>query len=85
MKTFQDILDASAALRDELGRAGQASAAQRLNSVLTSYWTTTSEALVELLNALEETRWSWETRLSEKDGLLGREITAAARDLLNFE
>jgi hypothetical protein len=82
---MDQVLELAARLRDILARAGEADAALRLNDVLTTYWTTTSEALVELLSALDDTREAWERRLPAQGAALGDQVVGLSRELLNFE
>jgi hypothetical protein len=82
---MQEIIALARDLRDALARAGQADAARRINDVLIAGWTTGSEALVELLNALDDTREAWERTLIPEDASLGDKLVDISRELLNLE
>ena len=83
--SVDQVVELLTRLRDALARAGETDAALRLNDVLTTFWTTSSEALVEILNALDETREAWERRLPADGAALGDQVVALSRDLLNFQ
>lgn len=85
MRSLQEALAAVQILRDKCHAAGASSTATRLEQLLTTFWTTSSEALVELLDALEQTRSEWERKLNAEDARVAQELMSDARDLLGFE
>jgi hypothetical protein len=80
LHSVEDVLAAAKDLRDSLNISGHGDAAKSLDNVLNSFWTTTSEFLVELLNALQEMNIE-----SDRDREISEKITTASRRLLHFQ
>lgn len=85
MKDFQDVLSGTARLREALIAVGETAAAERIRLVLYTYYTTTSEALVEVLGAIEGIRERIDKSLSLKQRREVDELVWFARDLLGFK
>jgi hypothetical protein len=83
--TMKEIYQRATRLRDALATAGQADEALRLHDWLTCPWTTSSEALVELLTLLDDTRGAWERRLGPDDAAFADQLLSDSRDLLDFK
>jgi len=82
---MKEIHQRATRLRDALAAAGQADEALRMHDWLTCAWTTSSEALVELLTTLDQIREAWERRLGAADVALADQLVSDSRDLLNFK
>jgi hypothetical protein len=78
MQSLQDIWDTAAELRDRLVAGGEIEAALRITETLSVFWTSRTEALVELVRALRETRPSWSAQADPSVGLLGERLIAKA-------
>lgn len=85
MKSLEEAFQVVARLRDMCEAAGASQTANRLTSLLTTYWTTTTEALVELLDALEQTQSDWDTRRDSEGRRLAGKLRAKARKLADLK
>jgi len=80
--SVEEVMSAVAELRDELALRGASEAASELTAALDCFYTTASEALGELRDALEKTRHAWQDHLSDYYTHLGEHIVTEATRLL---
>ena len=83
-KSVEEVMNATAELRDELALRGARESAQRLTEALECFYTTASEALGEIREALESTRASWGEHLSSRYQALGDHAITEATRLLRM-
>jgi hypothetical protein len=80
-----DVLEAIKQIRDELVRVGEPEAAKLFTGMLMGYFTTSSELLIELSKALEETRPVWKKLLSSDFQMLAEHTIAEAGRIFRRE
>jgi len=80
----KDVFDAVRVTRDRLQSMGAADLAKALSDTLDGYWTTGSEALIELLQTIDEVRPQCTKTLDATDLVQLDEARAAALRLLNL-
>jgi len=78
-ESVEEVVNAVAEVRDELALRGHEMEAQELTSALERFYTTASEALGEIREALRETREAWETLSSNYQRLAEHAMKEATR------
>ena len=82
--TVEDVFKVVATIRDKLLACHETQAANELTGTLECFWTTSSEALVEMIKSLDLVRPACEASLDESDVQLLDEVRSGAQKLLNF-
>ena len=83
--SVKELFDDVRIVRDKLRQCGAESAAAELTEVLECFWTTSSEAIVELLTSFDTIRASCDDTLSSEENEFVDEVREGARALLNFQ
>ena len=83
--TLRELFDDVSIIRDKLTRCGADSAAAELTEALEGYWTTSSEAIVELLTSFETVSSDCADNFGSKDNAFVADVREGARKLLNFQ
>jgi len=87
VKTFESVDEVMAAvgkLRDELESCGETEASRELSGALGAFYTTATEALAEVYDALQRTEERWSKPLSRGYVALGEHSMKEARRLMNL-
>lgn len=85
---FHDVTEVFSALRDlrrEIEQSGWVEAAQALTYVIDGFWTTSSEALTQVLDVIREVQEVYGAHLSPSQRALVIAISECARVLLKFK
>jgi hypothetical protein len=83
--TVEDVFKIAATIRDKLLACHETEAANELTGTLECFWTTSSEALVEMVKSLDVVRPACEASLAESDVQLLDDVRSGAQTLLNFQ
>jgi len=83
--SLRELFDDVGIIRDKLARCGADSAAAELTEVLDCYWTTSSEAIVELLTSFDTISSDCADNLSLEEKAFVDDVRRAAKTLLNFQ
>ena len=83
-ETVNEVWEVAYIIRDKLATAGESQAANDLTETLDSFWTTSSEALVELLDTFDEIKHVCNETLSKEDRSLRDDMLKGATRLLNL-
>jgi len=78
-ESVEEVANAVAEVRDELGLKDHGTEAQELTSALERFYTTASEALGEIREALRETRGAWQTLSPKYQRVAEHSIEEATR------
>ena len=84
-RTAEDVFKVAKTIRDRLLVCQETEAANELTSTLECFWTTSSEALVEMIKSLDFARGACETSLGELDVKLLDDVRSGAHQLLNLK
>lgn len=84
MENLQDVVNEVRQLQDALERCGELRAALTLCKAVGGYYTTSSEALMGVLDALRETSRDWMRVLEPQEVRRAQQIVQAATKLLNL-
>ncbi len=82
--SVEEVMSAVAKLRDELNASGEPEASDELAAALQAFYTTTTEALGELHDALKKTEAVWSRSLSDGCRALGQHTLKEALRLMNL-
>lgn len=83
--TLKELFDEVTIIRDKLVQYGADSAATELTEVLECYWTTSSEAIVELLSSFDTVSAACSDKFEPEEITFFQEVRKGAKALLNFE
>jgi hypothetical protein len=78
VQTIDEVRRAVSTLQDDLSNAGHEPAALRLRQSITDFYTTSTEALMGIADAIEETRESWSVTLPSSRR---REVDSLLKDI----
>lgn len=83
-RTLDDVARAVRRLQEELAAMHEREAAQVLADALGTFYTTSTEALIGISEALDETATDWTTRLGLEQRGEVRRLVQDARRLMNL-
>ncbi len=82
--TVEDVFKVATTIRDRLLACQETQAANKLTETLGCFWTTSSEALIEMIKSLDLVRCACEASLGESDVKLLESVRSDALKLLNL-
>jgi len=83
--TLQELFDDASVVRDKLTQYGADLAASELTEVLEGYWTTSSEAIVELLTSFDAIGASCAENFNSEEMAFLDDVRNGAQSLLDFQ
>ena len=83
--SLKELFDDVIIIRDRLTQCGANSAATELTEILECYWTTSSEAIVELLTSFEAVSSDCANNFSSEENDFVADVREGAKALLNFQ
>lgn len=86
-KNFQnvaEVFDAARLIRDRLRASGEESSVAAITEIVDGFWTTSSEALTEIITVLLEITPVWENVANDEDRTLLLDTLDGARQLIQL-
>lgn len=84
-RTVKEVFEAVRTIREALESRGYAQEAARLSEVVDGFWTTSSEALIEVADALSEVRTAYEKAIEGMPITQYDEIMKSVQGLLDLK
>lgn len=85
MESVEEVIGGVRRLQRALERVGEPTAAHELAVALSDFYTTPTEALVGMYEALQRTEIVWGQRLSAPDRAVAQRAIVAAKRLMNLQ
>ena len=84
-KNVSDVFESARLIREKLNASGEERAGKAITEIVDGFWTTSSEALIEIVTVFREIKPVWEAVADVEDRLLLSNAIDGACKLLDLQ